>query len=324
MRTEPRYRINAVSEMTGIPAPTLRAWERRYGLPRPGRSESSYRLYSDVDVAEVRHMLALQARGLAPSDAARVVLESPPVSFPREVEFAVGAPATTDDVFERGIEHIVTAARAYDAQGLEREVQAALYLGSPSTVYQRVLSPVMVRVGELWAAGELDISAEHLTSHAMLDVLSHVLGLLTRTVEGPRVLLACIEEEQHELPVYGAALALIEGGFLPVMLGQRCPPSAVGVAISRLDPIALGLSVSVPYLGDDVRLFRGYVEAAAGRPVYVGGRAAAQHAPAIAAAGAERVPDAAGLRQSLVGLVGDRLPWPGRAPVGTAGGASGS
>ena len=62
MNTEPRYRINAVAEMTGVPAPTLRAWERRYGIPRPGRSESSYRLYSDADVAEVRfsHRIDIQ------------------------------------------------------------------------------------------------------------------------------------------------------------------------------------------------------------------------------------------------------------------------
>ena len=45
-----KYRINAVSEMTGIPAATLRAWERRYGVPEPRRTESSYRVYSDADI----------------------------------------------------------------------------------------------------------------------------------------------------------------------------------------------------------------------------------------------------------------------------------
>ena len=39
------YRIHVVAEMTGIPAATLRAWERRYGIPSPERTASGYRLY---------------------------------------------------------------------------------------------------------------------------------------------------------------------------------------------------------------------------------------------------------------------------------------
>src|SRR3954454_9019836 len=45
-----RYNIQAVARRTGVPAPTIRAWERRYGLPRPSRSEGRQRLYSEDDV----------------------------------------------------------------------------------------------------------------------------------------------------------------------------------------------------------------------------------------------------------------------------------
>ena len=78
MNTEPRYRINAVAEMTGVPAPTLRAWERRYGIPRPGRSESSYRLYSDADVADGRQRLVEHTPRQAPRAAAPQRLEGGP------------------------------------------------------------------------------------------------------------------------------------------------------------------------------------------------------------------------------------------------------
>jgi len=37
-RREPRYRVAAVERMTGIPASTLRSWERRHGWPRPVRA----------------------------------------------------------------------------------------------------------------------------------------------------------------------------------------------------------------------------------------------------------------------------------------------
>ena len=48
-----RYRIQSVAEMTGVSAATLRAWERRYGVPTPSRTASAYRLYGDEDVALV-------------------------------------------------------------------------------------------------------------------------------------------------------------------------------------------------------------------------------------------------------------------------------
>ena len=62
---EPRYRINAVSEMTGLSAPNLRAWERRYGIPNPQRGENAYRLYSNRDITLLRKMKALCDEGHA-------------------------------------------------------------------------------------------------------------------------------------------------------------------------------------------------------------------------------------------------------------------
>lgn len=308
MRPEPRYRIQAVAEMTGIPAPTLRAWERRYGIPRPGRSESSYRLYSDIDVAEVRQMVSLQNRGLAPSEAARLVLTGPPEARPPEgvpvatPPLPLPLPPTSEGVFDAAVRRIVEAAKTYDVQATEREVQAALYLASPTVVYERVLSPAMVAIGELWEAGELDVAAEHLASHATLDVLSHVVGLMARAIEGPRVLLACLADEQHELPLYGAAFSVLEAGLQPVMLGQRTPPSAVASAVARLAPVAVGLSVTMPIASEPGALFRAYVQAAAGVPVFVGGLASHRYAEAIGAAGAEHILQVGALRERIEAL----------------------
>ena len=68
--SEPTYRIHTVAEMTGVNPVTLRAWERRYGVPQPIRTPSAYRLYSDHDVQQIRRMLQLSESGLAASEAA--------------------------------------------------------------------------------------------------------------------------------------------------------------------------------------------------------------------------------------------------------------
>lgn len=69
-----RFRINRVAETTGIPEATLRAWERRYHVPKPSRTPSGYRLYSADDVAQVRKMRELCDAGVSPADAAKEIL----------------------------------------------------------------------------------------------------------------------------------------------------------------------------------------------------------------------------------------------------------
>ncbi|GER87439.1 MerR family transcriptional regulator [Dictyobacter vulcani] len=51
---QPVFNTKAVVQQTGVPAPTLRAWERRYSLLAPERANNAYRLYSERDVALIR------------------------------------------------------------------------------------------------------------------------------------------------------------------------------------------------------------------------------------------------------------------------------
>lgn len=63
------WRIKTVTERTGVPAETLRSWERRYALVTPARSPSGYRQYSDSDVERIARVKALVDTGLAVSEA---------------------------------------------------------------------------------------------------------------------------------------------------------------------------------------------------------------------------------------------------------------
>ena len=103
-KDRPKHRIQAVADRTGVPAPTLRAWERRYGFPRPSRTESAYRLYSDRDVELVIAMRQLTEEGMSASEAARVtrgLLES------RQQELKEAEPG---DAYEAAAQAMVSAA----------------------------------------------------------------------------------------------------------------------------------------------------------------------------------------------------------------------
>src|SRR5512137_1274216 len=65
----PIYTIKTVVHVTGITPATLRAWERRYGVLAPGRSEGGYRLYSERDIATLQWLNHQVDAGVAISRA---------------------------------------------------------------------------------------------------------------------------------------------------------------------------------------------------------------------------------------------------------------
>ena len=67
--TTPLYNIKAVVQATNISPSTLRAWERRYNMCQPQRSDSGYRLYSDRDIAIIRWLKAQVDAGMSISQA---------------------------------------------------------------------------------------------------------------------------------------------------------------------------------------------------------------------------------------------------------------
>ncbi|MEM7603578.1 MAG: MerR family transcriptional regulator, partial [Verrucomicrobiota bacterium] len=64
------YGIGAVARQTGIPAPNIRMWEKRYGAVAPDRTESNRRLYSSEDLERLMMMKTLTEGGHAISHIA--------------------------------------------------------------------------------------------------------------------------------------------------------------------------------------------------------------------------------------------------------------
>ena len=68
-RKTPTFNMKAVVRETGIRPDTLRAWERRYDLPAPERTEGGHRIYSQRDVDTLKWLMARQEEGLSISHA---------------------------------------------------------------------------------------------------------------------------------------------------------------------------------------------------------------------------------------------------------------
>jgi hypothetical protein len=72
--TLPRHSIAVVSRRTGLSQLVLRAWERRYHVVEPGRTESGRRRYSDLDIVRLGLLRRLTAADHRIGDVANLPL----------------------------------------------------------------------------------------------------------------------------------------------------------------------------------------------------------------------------------------------------------
>jgi DNA-binding transcriptional MerR regulator len=274
------YRIQMAAELSGVPAATLRAWERRYGVPVPRRTVSAYRLYTAEDVELVKRMRDLVEEGVSPAEAARVVLGSaaPMAGVGDEEHVPI-------DGLELAQGRILAATQRWDAPAIDLELMRLSMLLDAQSFFERVVSPVLVEVGARWERGELSVAQEHLLSERLELAVRASLRALERA-EGPIVLGACIDGEQHVLGLLGAALRFAASGARIVVLGAMTPASAVAEAVRSMAPRLVGLSTSVaPNTAGARALFRTYGKACGTTPWVVGGAGAEPARAPIEAAG---------------------------------------
>jgi MerR family transcriptional regulator, light-induced transcriptional regulator len=219
-------RIGELSRRSGVSAEVLRAWERRYGLFQPTRSDGGFRLYSPDDEQRLRAMQAHLGRGLSAAEAARLTLEG--------VVDENGA----ETLLESGARDLRAALDGFDEAGAHAAFDRLLAAFALETVLGEVVLPYLHELGERWAANEVSVAQEHFASQLLRGRL---LGLARGWDRGGgrRAVLACAPGEQHDLALIAFGLALRGRGWRIVYLGQDTPLDTLEDAVGRLNPDAV-------------------------------------------------------------------------------------
>ncbi|MFE3448963.1 MerR family transcriptional regulator [Nonomuraea sp. NPDC059194] len=250
------YGIGAVARRLGVPAPTLRTWNLRYGIGPSGRSPGGHRRYDEADLRRLEEMNRLIHQGVAPADAARAALRL------RLEEVARPAVAGADDsgAVSAGAPvpsaaMLVRAATVLDAGVVDAGVAAAIARHGVAWTWQRLVLPVFEAISARQARTGVGVEVEHVFSDRVLAALHPLVERPAAPVNGRPVLLACAEDEQHSLPVYalGAVLAGPMGVEVRV-LGARTPYVALADAMRRLGPCAVFVWSQQEVTGDPAPL----------------------------------------------------------------------
>jgi methanogenic corrinoid protein MtbC1 len=231
------YSVRAATLATGVAESRLRTWERRYGIPNPGRSENGRRQYSEADIQVIRRMAALVEAGVPAAEAANVArLDSGEQAGASPVE-----PPIHPLVAE-----MVGAAQRYDEEALVRAIQESHPDNDWGFAFDRVLFPAMRSLGEGWSDEVLVSANEHFATEI---VKREVCVEIARSSHGrngrPTVLLACPEGERHDVGLLALSLLLLQRGARVVYLGADVPIADLVRSIEELQPSALCMSATL-------------------------------------------------------------------------------
>ena len=233
------HTVRWVGQQLGLAPGTLRAWEQRYGVVRPTRSEAGYRLYDDDDVETLRAMAALVADGMQPALAAEQV-RSRGVARPRVDRLPAGLPEPAE---------LLAAGRNYDVRGLEAVLDAAFAAAGFEHVVDAWLVPTLVAVGDAWAEGSLDVSHEHFISSGVMRRLAAAFDAAGHPRGGRQVVTGVAPGATHEIGTLAFATMLRRAGLRVTHLGADLPRQSWVEAVRATRPDAVVITVPRPVDG---------------------------------------------------------------------------
>lgn len=138
LEREELFPIREVARLTGINPVTLRAWERRYGLIQPTRTESGHRLYSMADIERVRNIVEWIDRGVAVSKIGRILAQTEPLKALAHI--------ISDDLvqadYQQWQHQVQRAISSFDDQELDRVYAQIFSSYSLAVVFQDILMPL--------------------------------------------------------------------------------------------------------------------------------------------------------------------------------------
>ena len=273
----PTFNLKVVIKETGIAADTLRAWERRYGLPMPERSSGGHRLYSQRDIEIVKWLMAKQREGLSISRAVDMwnelsasgqdPLPAPPSGTMPFSQIASVPSANLDAVRKQWLE----ACLIFNENIADQVLNQAFALYPLETVCIEVLQKGLIEIGELWYRAQATVQQEHFTSALAQRRLDALIAATPPPTRPEAILIGCTAKEQHTFTPLLLTLLLRRRGLKVVYLGANVPNQRFKETLLSIKPHLVILSAQLLQTANGLRETAGQLNASGARVAY-GGR----------------------------------------------------
>jgi MerR family transcriptional regulator, light-induced transcriptional regulator len=237
------YNLKAVVTATGLTPDTLRAWERRYGVPHPQRTAGGHRLYSQRDIDMLRWLIARQHEGVSISRAADLWNQlTEQGRDPLGVQLPTSAPLLVAGSVGLLRQEWETACLAFDEPAAESVLSRAYALHPPEIVCLEVLQAGLADIGDRWYQGEVSVQQEHFAVQLAQRRLERLMAAAPVALRPGRILIACAPAEFHTFGSLLFALMLRWRGWSTLFLGANVPLERIDVTVVDTRPNLVVLS----------------------------------------------------------------------------------
>lgn len=217
-----QFTIAAVSTLLGIPVPTIRSWEQRYGFPRPKRTEGRHRRYEQREIELLRALRDEITHGHPAREAVELVRNQAASSAERPPF----------------VEAIVDAAMRLDPAGLRAALDGASMALGVDNAIASVALPAMAEMGRRWSTGGCDLDHERLGTEGTRAWLSRIISEAPTPTGERRIVLACGPKEMHTVGIEAFGALLARRGWPVRVLGPLTPTDSVLAAIRADEAVA--------------------------------------------------------------------------------------
>lgn len=245
------YNIKSVSKLLEMPAVTIRAWERRYQVVTPTRSESGHRLYTDQDIEDLRWLkVQTEERGINISQAVKMLekMREERRALPgseERLQAASPAPMRLQNLEElRNDLH--RALLLLDANRANAVLDLGFSMLHFEEMFHKVIAPTLCRIGDEWERDEVTVAQEHFASSLLSQRFAPFFRVFPVDPALPKVLAYCPSQEEHQIGLLLFALFLRKHGLEVIHLGANTPQLGVReiirdhgvqiIAVSMTDP----------------------------------------------------------------------------------------
>ena len=240
----PTFNLKVVIHETGLKADTLRAWERRYGLPDPQRTAGGHRLYSQYDIEMIKWLMSRQEEGLRINHAIDLwrsfeksgqdPFEEMPIQ--QQLPQAAAGIVVEGKMLEEVKQEWVQACLKFDEARAENILAQAFARYPIETVCLEILTAGLSEIGEKWYEGKGSVQQEHFASALAIRRLNALIASAPPPIRKGKILIACPPGEDHIYPLLLTTLFLRLRGWNIVYLGANVPLDKFDTAVQSAKP----------------------------------------------------------------------------------------
>ena len=304
MNSQQRFPIKTVAQKSGLSTHVIRAWEKRYNVIKPSRSETNRRLYSEQDIYHLSLLKRATESGHSISSISDLNIDELQQLIPDQGEYSMRKFSTEEKDEIQSDYHFQECFRAieeFDANRLEESLmRASMELSQPKLIKSLII-PLLNTIGDHWKNGSLRVMHEHLAT-AVLKPFLHNLRISYRPSDNaPSIIISTPRGQIHELGALIIGLVAASQGWKVIYLGPNLPAEEIASATTSKESRHIVLSIvypaNDPYLTQELTKLRALLDKDV--KIIIGGRVSDSYTEVIHNIGALMINDVDEFRKYL-------------------------